>query len=487
MKKVISLLALCGLLLIASAGNVSASGFPDVPESNRFYDEIMYLSNEGIITGYPDGRFAPGEKVTRAAAAIMIGRVLGYDGTQRETVFPDVPKKSKASGYIQQAYENNIISGYPNGEFRPGQYVTRGEMAIFIARAYALTEEEIVPFSDVSINMSAFSAIRKIIDFGVTTGYPDGTFKPDLDLTREQFSGLLARAESDDFRLPVDTCGYDASSRKNPDLQTMNCLITKAAEESAFPIPPEIVKAVASVENGGWKHFDSNGEPIISDDGGIGLMQITNTAGYDIDKLKYDLNYNIKAGIEFLVTNFKRGDLPRINGHDPADLESWYFAVMAYNGTVPANSPFYQETGEVNYNAYQEKVYKHLKDFGAVAANIRSIPMKPEDFQYDRDSSAPIQFLKKSYVMDESLLIPTKQLFEVGETVTYKGSGLRSIPSTQGTLIPVTSSDALRIISAPVYDANQGSRNQFVWYPVELNKNGKVVKGYIASQYVVKK
>jgi hypothetical protein len=141
----------------------------------------------------------------------------------------------------------------------------------------------------------------------------------------------------------------------------------------------------------------------------------------------------------------------------------------------------------VNDNAYQEKVYKQLKDFGEVAANIRSIPMKSEDFQYDRDSSAPIQFLKKSYAMDESLLTPTKQLFEVGETVTYKGSGLRTTPSTQGTLIPVTSTDTLKIISAPVYDANEDSRNQFVWYPVEMSKNGKVVKGYIASQYVVKR
>ncbi len=216
-------------------------------------------------------------------------------------------------------------------------------------------------------------------------------------------------------------------------------------------------------------------------------MQITNTAGYDVDKLKYDLPYNIKAGIEFLVNNFKRGDLPKINDHDPANLESWYFAIMAYNGTVPANSPFYQETGEINYNAYQEKVYKKLSEFGAVNAHIRSIPMKSTDFEYDRESSDPIEFLKNSYVMDEALLTPTKQLFEVGETVTYEGSGIRSIPSTQGTLIPVASSDSMEIISAPVYDVNEDSRNQFVWYPVEMSKNGKVVKGYIASQYAVKK
>ena len=54
----------------------------------------------------------------------------------------------------------------------------------------------------------------------------------------------------------------------------MNCLLTNAAIKA--DIPPEVVKAVATQENGGWKQFDENGKPIISRDGGIGLMQITN-------------------------------------------------------------------------------------------------------------------------------------------------------------------------------------------------------------------
>ena len=485
MKNIYRILAISTLILLASTVNVFASSFPDVSKDSRFYDEIMYLANNEIISGFPSGEFRPADKVTRAAAAIMIGRALGYDGEQRETSFPDVPKSSKASGYIQQAYENNIISGYPNGEFRPDSYVTRGEMAIFIARAYSLSEEEVVPFSDVSVNMSAFSSIRKIIAFGVTTGYEDGTFRPGQHITREQFSAFLARAESDQFRLAVNKCGYDPLTRVNPDFQTMNCLLTKAAQESDFPIPPEIVKAVASVENNGWKHFNSNGEPVISDDGGIGLMQITNTAGYDVERLKYDLNYNIRVGIEFLVNNFKRTDLPRINDHDPTKLESWYFAVMAYNGTVPANSPFYQETGERNLNAYQEKAYRVIRDFGQLDTNIHSIPMTSDDFQYDRNSSEPIVFLKMSYQMDTNHLTSTKQLFKVGDVVRYEGSGLRSIPSTRGTLTLTNSSDLMTIISAPVYDYQSTSSNEFIWYPVEVTKNGKKIKGYIASQYIV--
>src|SRR5690606_28454264 len=119
-------------------------------------------------------------------------------------------------------------------------------------------------------------------------------------------------------------------------------------------------------------------------------------AGHDVEKLKYDIYYNIQTGISFLVENFKRTDLPKINEHNPEKLESWYFAVMAYNGTVPANSPFYQQSGERNDDAYQEKVFKELERLGQLNTNIESIPMKVEDFSYDRGSSNPIEFLVTS-------------------------------------------------------------------------------------------
>ena len=69
-------------------------------------------------------------------------------------------------------------------------------------------------------------------------------------------------------------CG-EVQPNENPTFQQMNCLLTNAAIDA--DIPPEVVKAVATQENG-WKQFDENGEPIISEDGGIGLMQITNKA-----------------------------------------------------------------------------------------------------------------------------------------------------------------------------------------------------------------
>lgn len=76
----------------------------------------------------------------------------------------------------------------------------------------------------------------------------------------------------------------------------MNCLLTNAA--LAANIPPEVVKAVAAKESS-WRQFE-NGQPLVSSDGGIGIMQITNQQGYDEESLKNDIYYNIQAGIDVL-------------------------------------------------------------------------------------------------------------------------------------------------------------------------------------------
>ena len=150
-----------------------------------------------------------------------------------------------------------------------------------------------------------------------------------------------------------ETCGYNGKPGVNPDFQTINCLLTEKALE--YKVPPEIVKAIAANESG-WKHFDNDGNAIVTDDNGIGIMQITNQPGYDSERLKNDIVYNIDAGVQILNEMFKRTDLPSINNKDREILEHWYFAIMAYNGTKPVNSPIDRATGKRNIIAYQEKI-----------------------------------------------------------------------------------------------------------------------------------
>ncbi|ADH98376.1 immunoglobulin-like domain-containing protein [Salisediminibacterium selenitireducens] len=188
------------LVITVTVEEKEAPSFSDVDERERFHLEIRYLAGLGIIGGYTDGRFGPDDVVTRGQAAIMIGRALGFDGEQRETSFPDVGMNTTFSGFVQEAADRGIIQGFPDGSYRPDAPVTRGQMAIFIARAFDLETEADADFSDVSPSMQSYSAVRLILHENITEGFPDGTFRPDNDVTRGQFSAFLSRTLNEDFR-----------------------------------------------------------------------------------------------------------------------------------------------------------------------------------------------------------------------------------------------------------------------------------------------
>ena len=123
----------------------------------------------------------------------MIAKALQLDGTPRNTKFSDVPSSNKNSGYIQSAAEAGIINGYDGGLFKPTTQVTRGHMAAFIARAFDLPAGS-KTFTDVPSNHTAFDAVKQLAAANITTGYADGTFKPQNNLTRAHISAFLARA-----------------------------------------------------------------------------------------------------------------------------------------------------------------------------------------------------------------------------------------------------------------------------------------------------
>lgn len=204
MKKLISsVLFVLVLGLVAPVNGQAAGGFKDVSTSYTFHDEVLYLSGKGVISGFADGTFKPNLTVTRAQAAMMLGRALNLNGEPRNTKFKDVPAKVTGSGYIAAAVEKGIISGYADGTYRPYDSVTRAQMAIFLNRAFTLTKGNENGFSDVSSNMAAYQSILNVSATGIASGYADGTYRPNLAVTRGQFSAFVARTLEPSFRAEV--------------------------------------------------------------------------------------------------------------------------------------------------------------------------------------------------------------------------------------------------------------------------------------------
>src|SRR4051812_14764201 len=221
----------------------------------------------------------------------------------------------------------------------------------------------------------------------------------------------------------------------NPSFQTINKLLTVAAKEA--DIPPEVVKAVAWEESD-WLQF-KDGKPNVSNDGGIGIMQVTDYDPAEEESLKNEIEYNIKKGIEILNSKYdliEAGVLPSVEGADRHVIENWYFPVLAYNGIKPSNSPLYQATGEKNNGevwkpgAYQEKVFAQIEKDSFlddpkddIYNLLGEFHFTTKDFEYDPDSRENIVFLEKKYTLNETH--ESAYFFNAEERVVVTGDNVK--------------------------------------------------------------
>lgn len=305
-------------------------------------------------------------------------------------------------------------------------------------------------------------------------------------LTCFLFLGLSYESASAEIAWPskCDSFG-EVTPNENPSPQQLNRLLTNAALEAK--IPPEVVKAVAAQESG-LTQFNKDGQPVISEDCGIGIMQITNQPSYDQERLKVDIYYNIQAGVEILSDMYHRTDLPKIKGAGPEVIENWYFPIMAYNGIKPVNSPLVQEDGTKNTKAYQEKVFALLQqDSYLNDTKLGQFPFSKNDFEYKTTSDASIVFIKKEYTITDQMHASSYH-FHRGDkiVVTEDRVKLRPQPSSiLPSLKELANGTTLIIDGDFVYDQTLDSKNQFVWYPVKTAD--QKLAGYISSAYIIKK
>lgn len=134
-------------------------------------------------------------------------------------------------------------------------------------------------------------------------------------------------------------------------------------------VPSEIVKAIAYKESK-MQQWYTDGSPVLSYNGNyVGIMQVSVNAGYDYNKLKNDIYYNLNAGIDILFLKWNMSvnnySVPRFENMDQMIIENWYFAIWAYNGWLSRNNP------NSNSKAYQESVLDIASEkYGAEISDI---------------------------------------------------------------------------------------------------------------------
>lgn len=106
----------------------TGSAFPDVDAGRWSVHDIEYMTNKDIVYGYPDGEFKPSNNLTRAEFAALICRFVKLDKTNNENPFPDLEKSHWAYDNILSLYESGLMDGYEDGTYRPEKEITRAEV-----------------------------------------------------------------------------------------------------------------------------------------------------------------------------------------------------------------------------------------------------------------------------------------------------------------------------------------------------------------------
>ena len=137
LKKVISTVA--ALAISASAVSAFAVNFPDVAEDATYAQAVQELSALGVVSGFEDGTFRPDELVTRAQMSKFIVDALAEteqaEASKAVTQFADVSEDHWAKGYINQGVADTFISGYGDGNFGPDDNVTYAQAQSMLVRA----------------------------------------------------------------------------------------------------------------------------------------------------------------------------------------------------------------------------------------------------------------------------------------------------------------------------------------------------------------
>lgn len=146
------------------------------------------------IQGYPDNTVRPEGLITREEVAAVFYRLLdpGYRLTiltDKEN-FIDVDSGRWSLKHIATLSNGNIIEGYPDGSFKPGNLITRAELAAIASKFDKLSAVQENSFTDIEGHW-AIEYINSAAAKGWVKGYPDGTFKPDQYITRAEFVTLV--------------------------------------------------------------------------------------------------------------------------------------------------------------------------------------------------------------------------------------------------------------------------------------------------------
>lgn len=225
--------------------------FADVDPGNQFYREIEWMAAAGISTGYEEGGrrlYRPLDPVRRDAMAAFLHRLAGAPSYPAPLTSPfvDVPVGAQFCAEICWLADQGISTGYADATYRPLEPVTREAMAALMyrfARSPWIAPPDRSPFQDVPTSAQFYPEICWLAGRGISSGWPDGTFRPGLTVARDAMAAFMHRLRS----LPP---GTDRAAVRFEDATDWNL-------SAGMGYPYAVIRSETHLDRGGSTFADS--------------------------------------------------------------------------------------------------------------------------------------------------------------------------------------------------------------------------------------
>lgn len=189
------LIALAAATLAPAVAAAPRSSFSDVTTDYWAAKQILCLANHSIINGGEDGRFRPVDGLRRSELAKLLSEAFLLKNSTGLS-FNDLSSTHWAAPYIARTIGANWMNGFPDATFRPDDATTRAQVAKILvqAKGYSVAGIKTSTFTDVASAHWGHPYIEAAAKNYLITGYPDGTFKPNAPITRAEAAALIYRA-----------------------------------------------------------------------------------------------------------------------------------------------------------------------------------------------------------------------------------------------------------------------------------------------------
>jgi murein DD-endopeptidase MepM/ murein hydrolase activator NlpD len=189
---------------------LSSSLFADVEESHPYYQAIAYLKTQGVIQGYEDDTFRPDKAVSRVEALKLLFAGLGKEVVTGTSIdFPDTDSGAWYAPYVATAQRDGVVKGYPDGYFRPGNEVNRVEMIKMLIGVAGVDTDPVVignPYDDVHY-LEWYAPYAQFVKLANLTPWTSKNLEPSLPMTRGDVAEMIYRT------LALQENGADKYSR----------------------------------------------------------------------------------------------------------------------------------------------------------------------------------------------------------------------------------------------------------------------------------